>query len=202
MINTAIPFTNVYILDGVWHYVWPTGLGAVRVVLWGGTLAETSDNEFTYAASSLYASLRDAPPIEVVLVVDDFVWDDGEALVWADSVALVFGDGIGDLALSEVNQPYRVLQWYRVPCSHYVIEFKNGAVWTFHSTLPDNVSIFMQTFTTPLLPDQTETLWRVTAVDANKRKSDAIGYRSMVVRPPNPPRGDVLSCTAGVLSVQ
>jgi len=202
MVNN-VPFTEVTLIDGIWRFTWGSGAGLVRLVLWGVLLAETTDNEFLYPASSLHASLVTAPPIEAVLADDngELLWDDEEPLVWDDDEVLLLSIS-GETALSERNLPFLVLQWYRVTCHHYVIEYRNGSDWIFHSTVNDDVRVHIQTFTTPLLADQTESRWRVVALDDNKRESDPVDFRAMVVRPPNVPVGITLACTGGTLTVQ
>lgn len=198
---TPIPFTSVTLVDGVWNFAWAY-VGTVRVVLWGVLLAEQTGNTFTYPASSLYASNTTAPPIEVVASAagGDLLWSDGEPLLWVDGAGLSLVETGGETT-SERNKPYLVLQWYRVPCHHYRVEFLNGSTWTFSSTVSDNSDIYIQTFTTPLLPDVTMAQWRVIAVDDNKRESDPVVFTNLVVRPPDVPANPALGCSSSVLTV-
>lgn len=171
-----VPFTSVTLIDGVWKFTWAGGLGTVRVVLWGILVEETDESSYDYPASALHASQTTAPPLEVVLA--------------------------GEEAVSERNLPYIVLQWYRVDCSHYVIEYKDGSDWVFHSTISDSDLVHIQTYTTQVLDDQTTTRWRVTAVDVNKRESNPVTFAVLIIRPPDVPRGLSVSCVAGVVTVE
>jgi hypothetical protein len=170
-----IPFTQVVYEEGVWTYTWASGLGLVRVVLWGELLATTEDNAYTYTAA-LYLSNTDAPPIEVVFD--------------------------GGLAISERNACYLVLQWYRVDCDQYEVEFKVGENWRNAGSILDDSLITLYTHITPLLEDQVIAEWRVTAVDGNKRESIPLDYSYKIVRPPNPPVWDDASCIGGTLTVE
>ena len=169
-----IPFTSVIYADGSWTYTWAPALGLVRVVLCGELLTTTTDNAYTYT-SELFISDTDAPPIEVVL--------DGEQ------------------AVSERNLCFLVLQWYRVGCVLYEIECKVGTTWRPFGSVQDDPLIGVQTFVTPVLPDQADAEWRVTAVDENKREGEPLEYEWLVVRPPDPPTGVTLECSGGTLTV-
>ena len=160
-----VPFTSVSIVDGMWRFTWGNGWGVVRVVLWGVLIEETEETEFFYPASSMHASLITAPPIEVVPGGDyrGLLWSDGIELLF-DGVSLTWFNPVPQTAISERNLPYIRLQWYRVPCSHYVIEVNNNGTWQLHSTRSDTPDIFIQTFITQILEDQVEWLWRVTAL--------------------------------------
>lgn len=170
-----IPFTGVTYADGSWTYTWASGLGTVRVVLWGTLLTTTTGNTYTYT-SALYASAEDAPPVEVVL--------DGE------------------LAVSEYNASYLILQWYRVECAYYQVQFKVGSTWTDAGSIHDDPLIWIYTHITPLLEDQTVAVWRVVAFDENQRECDPLAYEYKIVRPPNPPTGAAVSCSGGTLTVE
>lgn len=171
-----IPFTQVEYLDGNWVFTWASGLGSVRVVLWGEELTTTSDNTYTYSFS-MYSSETEPPPIEVV----------------AD----------GELAVSEKNPGCLTLQWYRSAGSaFYRIEYKQGGTWHVAGSLPDDSLVGVNSFVTPLLNDQTVAEWRVIAVDDNQRESDPLPYVWMIVRPPDPPTGVSVSCSAGTLTVE
>lgn len=169
-----IAFDEVTLENGVWYFRW-SYVGAVRVVLWGVLLEETSEQEFAYTAGRLHSSVTIAPPIEVI-----------EA---------------GEQAPSERNLPYMILQWYRIECHHYIIEYKPAATWLPFSTLPDISSVFIKTLITPLLPDQAEARWRVTALDENRRESTPVQFYAKIVRPPDVPSGIELACVAGTLTV-
>lgn len=170
-----INFTTIQSIDGAWKYTWADGLGAVRVVLWGGLLAATSDNSYTYN-SALYNTGTMPPPVEVVLS--------------------------GELAISEQNLCFINLQWYRVVCSYYEVEYWKSPDWISQGSIPDDPGIDIVSFSTPLLDDQKETRWRVTAIADTKRESDPLEFLYAVVRPPNPPSLPTLACSGGVLSVQ
>ena len=98
-----IQFTKIEHLEGVWRFVWPAGLGPVRVVLWGRKLAVTEDNEYTYSGT-VYGTAGDPPPLEVV-------------------------PNDGSLAVSEHNLCYLTLQWHRVDCRRYVVEGNDNGLW-------------------------------------------------------------------------
>ena len=171
----AISFTAVTKnIDGSWTYTWAAGLGTVRVVLWGHLLATTDDTEYTYTPP-LHNSATIAPPVEVVL--------DGE------------------LACSEANVCFLRLQWYRVACRRYDIEYKDGASWVLVTSVADDPLIYVQTFETPLLPDQVLSEWRVTAIDDDKREGTPLAFGWYVVRPPDPPSVPDLACVLGTLTV-
>ncbi len=170
-----IPFSGIAYNDGVWTFTWAPAMGTVRVILWGKLLLETTDNEFEYN-SALYNNPIEAPPVEVVL--------DGE------------------LALSEDNICYLILQWHRVECRSYEIEYKKNSTWRSMGSVQDDSLITVQTYMTELLYDQEISEWRITAVDENKREGDPLNYSWFVVRPPNPPTGIELSCVGGTLTVE
>jgi hypothetical protein len=170
-----IPFTAIEYADGMWTYSWATGLGEVRVVLWGVELATTTESSYTYT-SALYNSDTLAPPIEVVLAGTT-------------------------LALSEQNLCFLQLQWYREECDHYDVEYYNGTSWVSQGSIADDATVFIFTYSTPLLVDMAESRWRVTAVAATKRESSPLVFQYMIVRPPNPPAMPTVTCDGGTLSV-
>ncbi len=172
---SPIPFISVALVNGSWLFTWATGTGPVRVVLWGKQIDEVTDNFYSYKASSMWASTTTAPPLEI----------------WPAGVP----------AISQKNQPYLVLQWYRVACKVYQIQRHNGTSWVLFTTVTDSVSIPIQIFTTQVLPDEQEAQWRVIAVDVNKRTSTPVTYTANIVRPPDVPAALVLACTGGTLSV-
>lgn len=173
---SPIPFISVVLTGGSWVFTWATGTGPVRVVLWGKVIDTTTDNEYTYPASSQHATPTVAPPLEV----------------WPSGVP----------AVSERNKPYVVLQWYRVACRSYTVEYYDGSAWVFVNTVVDSVDIPLQTFVTPILPDEAGTQWRVTAVDDNRRRSDPVTFHQSIGRPPDVPALPQLACTGGTLTVQ
>lgn len=170
-----IPFTTVELVDGSWVFTWAVGTGPVRVVLWGNIIDTTTDNTYSYGSHKLYATDTVAPPLEV----------------WPAGVT----------AISERNKPYVVLQWYRVECRHYLIEYYDGTDWVYFGTVLDSPDVPVVTFTTPLLPDGELTQWQVRAVDDNKRQSDPVTFHRVIGRPPDVPAIPVLTCAAGTLTV-
>jgi len=169
-----IAITSISRDGGAWLYAWSAGGASVRVVLWGVTLATTTESSFTYT-SAMHNHPTIAPPIEIVLEADE--------------------------ALSERNICYITLQWYRVECDHYEVEYYDDGSWYSWGSVPDDSETEIISVATPLLPDQTETRWRVTAVAATKRESDPLEFAFAVVRPPNAPSMPTLSCDAGTLPV-
>lgn len=169
-----VNYTSVQRINGAWHYEWAPALGTVRIVLWGYLLEATDDNEYTYS-SALYDSRTLAPPVEVVL--------DGEE------------------ALSEKNLCFLTLQWHRVECRHYEVEYKDGADWVSVGTITDDSLISIQTYRTPLLLDQTLTQWRVIARDEDKREGEPLPFELVIVRPPDQPSIPELSCESGTLTI-
>ena len=173
-----INFTSIQLIDDLWVYTWATGPGEVRVVLWGVEIDRTSDTSYTYE-ESLYNSATIAPPLEVVSA------------------------SLGELAISEYNRPYLVLQWYRVAgAAYYEIEYWNGTSWDPQGSVPDDPDTFIFLVTTPVLEDMTETQWRVVAVADTKRESDPLTIIYFATRPPNVPSLPELSCDGGLLTVQ
>lgn len=177
-----VQFTAITESEGSWTYEWASGLGEVRVVLWGEELATTTENSYTYT-SEMYNSPTLAPPVEVVLA--------------------------GELAQSEHNRCYLSLQWYRngfvlvgSEIHHYEVEYYNGTTWVSRGSVVDNPDTHIIVFNTPVLPDMVEALWRVTAVSVTDRESDVpLEFSYMVVRPPTPPALPTLACVGGTLTI-
>jgi hypothetical protein len=171
----VVTFTDIVYDNGAWTYTWATGLGTVRVVLWGETIDTTTENSYTLSGANV-TSATAAPPLEVVVE--------------------------GERAVSEENVCFLLLQWHTVVCSRYVIERKNGATWEIYCSIQNHALGPIVSLTTPVLPDQTVAEWRVTAVDENKREGAPLNFEWKIVRPPNPVSVSELSCVSGTLAVQ
>lgn len=175
-----IPFTSVSFEDGAWTYTWDadSGDGPFRVVLWGVLLDVIDENSFTYS-SVMFNSDTDAPPVEVVAE--------------------------GELAVSERNRCYLILQWHRVDCDRYDVEYRqgeSGSTWSGAVSIQDDPLMEIRTYITELLEDQETIEWRVIAIDENKREGEPLNYSWKIVRPPNPPTDIELSCVGGTLTVE
>jgi len=169
-------FLSIQRSDDGWVFTWD-GVGVDhRVVLWGQELEVTGTGTYTYS-SSLYCSYTVAPPLEVVPVAG------------------------GALTVSEDNKPFLYLQWYRVDCDHYDIEYYDGGGWVNQGGIPDDPDTWIFSIITPVLEDVTETQWWVTAVSSIQRESEPLAFTYFVVRPPNVPSLPTLDCIGGDLLV-
>lgn len=155
-------------------FSWDIQPQPVEVWLWGERLTITEELGYSYPGGSFVSDAP--PPIEVVPL---------------ETHPSYF-----------THAPIKVLQWYRVACHHYQIEVWSGGQWLDQGIIHNDLSPHIVSFTTPLLADDTQHQWRVTAVGENMRTSDPLEYAFKVVRNPNPPTLPKLTCSGGLITVE
>lgn len=160
----SLPITNITRnSDGTWTFAWTsTGATYYRIVLFGLQLDTTSNAFYTVSDPSALLSYRTfPPPIEVVPTTTK--------------------------ALSELYQPYLLMQWYGDPnATLYLVQYNNGATWQTIAQI-SNAGQWVLQFQTAVLFDETEYDYRVIAVDALGDQSTPRPYTINVVTPPTPP---------------
>lgn len=170
-----IQFNAIEYVAGKWKYTWPSGLGKVRLVLWGEEISTTESDSFSFMPAD-YVSEIEPPPLEIVPE--------------------------NSFAESEINLCRLTFQWYRQDCISYLLEYKLGTYWVFAASIQDDPLIFLQTYTTGILEDMKKTEWRLRAMDKNKRLGPPLQFEWFMVRPPNPPAGLKFSCSNGLLTIE
>jgi hypothetical protein len=150
----------VRVVSGEWLFTWnSTGAAYYRVVLHGHEIGNTNTNSYTYNLPILVDS-SEPPPIEVVEEKK--------------------------LAVSELNLPYMILQWYGVVGAvSYRVYQQEGLSFVLRETFA-NVPQFMYTFITSLLSDEMEHKFRVVGVNVDGLESTPLTYTYKMVRPPLP----------------
>lgn len=161
--------------DGSWLFSWASGLGDVRLVLFGQLIEETNGTSYEFAQNQQYADYP--PPLEIVL---------------AD-----------ELALSEQNICFLNLQWHRSPCDHYSIRYYEPSTdtWRQFDIVADDAGSDVFTYTTPTISDQITTQWRIVPIDGDNREAPPLQFNAFIVRPPDPPTDLGLSCEGGTLTI-
>lgn len=159
-----------------WNFIWPAGLGKVRLVLWGDLIAETEENSFSFMPT-FYTSTTEPPPLEIILESN-----------WAET---------------ELNICFLTLQWYSQQGSEsYLIEYKVGDnIWAYAASIPNNPETFLFSYQTGMLPNLKPTEWRIRARDENKRLGKPLIFTWFTVTNPEPPVGVSLRCSAGTLTI-
>lgn len=145
-------------VTGEWVFSWTsTGAAWYRIILGGREIDSVTSPTYTF---NLPITGEDPPPIEVVAE--------------------------RDLAVSEFNLPYIILQWYAVTtASTYRLYELSGDSWVLKDTFANNQQ-FLYTFTTTNLADETTARFRLVAVNEFGVESTPLGFSYKVVRPPNP----------------
>lgn len=158
---------------GCWVFTWPGALGAVRLILNGTILAETEETEYTYTGPGYEAA---PPPIELVPA--------------------------GQWAMSEENQPFMTLQWYRTECDRYVVEERiDGGEWEAVGTVPNRHGGWVFSYTTQTLVDGVVYEWRVVPINEDLRSGDPLGFLVPVVCPPVFAGVTTVACIGGMLAI-
>lgn len=159
--------------DDGWTFEWSDSVGVVFVILDGELLTETSSNTYTYPTTGSYSD--EPPPIEISTEKYE--------------------------SKSSRNLPYLLLQWHRVDCEKYLIEFLQGSSWISFDVLPNDNAVEVFSYRTPLLVDQKQADWRITPIDSDKREGDPLQFRRFVVRPPDIPTDLEYGCSGGTFTV-
>lgn len=148
---------------GTWTFTWSsTGANFYRVILWGVELARVSETTYTYG---MQTTSPFPPPLEVVSEQEE--------------------------ALTELYQPYLLMQWYGEPnVQQYLIQKQVGATWQTVKTLQE-VGSWLYSYQTPPLPDDTTHTYRVIAEDKVGNQSVPKIFSRHVVCPLAPPDGKV-----------
>lgn len=156
-----ITFTTIkQATTGEWLFTWAsTGAAYYRIVLHGHEIANTVGTSYTFNLP-ISSNINTPPPIEVVAE--------------------------RDLAVSEFNLPYMILQWYGVAnaVSYRLYELVDAS-WVLKDTFA-NQQQFLYTFTTSILADETDAKFRVVAVNEVGMESSPLAFAYKVVRPPHP----------------
>jgi hypothetical protein len=154
-----LPTTIARNADASWTFSWTPVPGAqrYRVVLWGRQLNVQQSTGYTYQGLGF---LSFPPPLEVVVSTD--------------------------LALSEVHQPFMVVQWYGQACQGYLVE-QGGQI--VKEVVEDGSWVY--TYQSPVLTDETSYTYNVLAEDAVGNLSPAVAYTQYIICPPVPPDGQV-----------
>jgi hypothetical protein len=120
-----------------WTFTWAdAGVASYRVVLDGILLAVPVELSYT---TELFGYEDYPPELEVVKV--------------------------GELALSEQYSPYVYLQWYYEPCVCFVVKQLVGASWVQVARIMNNEALWVYTWRTRKLTDDTDYQFRIYAVD-------------------------------------
>jgi hypothetical protein len=141
-----------------WVFTWSdSGAASYRLVLNGNLIDTTEDLEYTFALPG-YDSYP--PPLEVV---DD-----------------------GDLAMSEKNRPFLVMQWYRSEgATYYEVQENVSGTWTRRAVITDLGALqWVYTMRTPTLDDQTDYSFRVVAIGTVGDSDGDLNFNATIVRPP------------------
>jgi hypothetical protein len=159
-----LQFTSITVnSDRTWTFAWAdTGADSYRVVLYGVELAVVTDTTYTWDREGF---TNFPPPVEVVEE--------------------------GDVAESEVYQPYLLIQWYKEPfaASYSVQEFQTSQ-WNQINTAVDTGE-WVYSYQTRTLEDGTQEKLRVLALDELDNVSAARGFTKDVLANPKPPDGDI-----------
>lgn len=168
-----LPLTSVVRGDGlVWSFTWAdTGADSYRIIIRGFLVAVVTSPTYIYNLPGYESS---PPPIEVVEE--------------------------GQLALSEIDRPFLVLQWWPVDCGFYeVAEYINTA-WVRQAIVIENRNA-LYSIQTPFLTDETLYQFRVNAVSSVQGRSDPIDFKEFIVTPPQPPLNIVVGFDDATTSI-
>jgi hypothetical protein len=170
----AVILSIVQNADKSWTFTWQplANTTTYRVVLWGIQLALTTSTSYTWTGFE-YKDFP--PPLEIM------------------------SEDAGTLALTEIFQPYLVMQWYGETCSYYQVEqyLSASSLWNPIRQVTES-GVWMYTYQTPTLLDETLYQFQVVAVDFYGNRSTPRLYTRYVVTTPFPPDSEVtLSYAAG-----
>lgn len=148
--------------DGSWLFQWTdTSWPAYRIVLFGMELKNSiTNNQFVYSLGTpAYPNFP--PPIELV--------------------------GMGQLAVSELHQPIVVLQWYNdaqpsVFTDHYQGQQYDPVnhIW-FNGPSVSETGLWVYTFNTPVLADDTSYNFRIVAIGIYGQESCGLPFQINMV---------------------
>lgn len=156
-----ITFSSIrQLVTGEWVFAWvDTGADFYRIILHGHEIANTNLNTYTFNLP-ISNNSNLPPPIEVVAE--------------------------RNLAVSELNLPYMILQWYgSIGAVSYRIYELQGVSWVLKETFA-NQPQFLYTFVTSLLSDEEAHKFRIVAVNEAGMESTPLAFSYKVVRPPLP----------------
>jgi len=147
--------------NGHWLFAWDADSGESFEIWWNGTLLNTVvGGEFD---CELNGYAETPPPLEVV------------------------ADESGVDAESELYPPFVILQWRGVSgATAYLVEQYVSGAWIARKTVMERERGYY-TYQTAVLEDDTETTFRVSALDARGTAGTPVNFSFKVVRNPAPP---------------
>lgn len=176
----ALPFTSIVLnSDKSWTFTWaPTSAVYYRVVLWGVELARGTFTSFNFDRNEYR---KYPPPLEVVETVIEEVETEDDVLEVE----------VAELAVSEQHSPYFVIQWYQdLTADAYLVEQYVEGEWRTVRRV-NETGLWVYTYTSQVLEDDTTYHLRVTAEGELGDKSDPVSFTKFVVTPPRPPDPDI-----------
>lgn len=160
--GARIPCTNgawtaVKTEYGTWVFTWEGGAGPYEIWLEGRLLDTVTALEYEYE----YEGYDDAPPpLEIVCETDPE---------------------------NELYPPHAILQWREVDgASFYIVEKYVTDKWVAKHTAK-HTDVGYHTYKTPALEDQTQTKYRVTALNAKGHTGTPVSFTFQIIRNPAPP---------------
>lgn len=143
--------------DGSWQFTWtPTLADEYRIIHNGVEIDTTQDP--TYKAS-IVGFDTEPPALEVV---EDL-----------------------ELAPSEENKPFIVLQWWPVRiANHYEVQRYTGGQWRRHKIVQENPNIAVYTLKSKIHADNEICQYRVLSHDTIEQVSDELPFTALIVTPP------------------
>lgn len=159
----GLAFTSIVLnQDGQWEFTWvDDGADEWRVVLNGTEIATVSDDDGPTYTYDLPGFEDFPPPLEVV---DD-----------------------GDLALSEYNPPFIIMQWYSVQdgeVTFYEVQEYVSGDWNQVYIISHDAGTWVFQTTSPVLDDVTIFRFQVVAVGTIEQESSGLEFTAKMVRCP------------------
>lgn len=142
--------------DGSWKFTWDE-TAEVRVVLWGEEIETVTGGTTTFYRPEYEAA---PPPLEIVR--------------------------LSDFAITERNPKAVLLQWYKVasdpPVAEYEIEWWSGSEWESITSVSQSDALWVYTYLTGDLSDETSYRLRVVPVNDQRRDGDVQEFQEYIVR--------------------